>query len=65
MIWRDAPRMPKVDTFSYASEDDTAFKRLVIQVIERMSGQPELKRLYLEHQNDPRPGEKLLERGGP
>src|SRR5260221_6220535 len=51
--------MPKVDTFSYASEEDTAFKRLVIQAIEHMSGQPELKRLYLEHQNDPRPGESF------
>jgi len=51
--------MPKVDTFSYASEEDAPLKRLVIQVIERISGQPELKRLYLEHQNDPRPGESF------
>lgn len=51
--------MPKVDTFSYASDEDSALKRLVIQVIERISGQPELKRLYLEHQNDPRPGESF------
>ena len=51
--------MPKVDTFSYASEEDSAVKRLVIQIIERISGQPELKRLYLEHQNDPRPRESF------
>lgn len=46
-----------VDEFSYASPEDPAFKRLVIQVIERISGQPELKRMYLEHQNKPIPGE--------
>jgi putative hemolysin len=51
--------MPKVDTFSYASEEDSAFRRLVIQVIERVSGQPKLKRLYLENQSDPRPGESF------
>jgi putative hemolysin len=49
--------MAKVDEFSYASPDDPAFKRLVIQLIERISGQPELKRMYLEHQNHPKPGE--------
>ena len=51
--------MPKVDEFSYASEEDGAFKRSVIQIIERISGQPTLKRLYLEHQNNPQPGESF------
>ena len=51
--------MAKVDEFSYASEEDGVFKRSVIQIIERMSGQPKLKRLYLEHQNDPKPGESF------
>ncbi|MBI1211025.1 MAG: glycerol acyltransferase [Alphaproteobacteria bacterium] len=51
--------MAKVDEFSYASEDDSPFRRMVIQVIERMSGQPHLKRLYLEHQNHPEPGESF------
>lgn len=51
--------MAKVDEFSYASPDDPAFKRLVIQLIERISGQPELKRMYLEHQNHPKPGENF------
>ncbi|MBL9096528.1 MAG: 1-acyl-sn-glycerol-3-phosphate acyltransferase, partial [Alphaproteobacteria bacterium] len=53
--------MAKVDEFSYASPDDPAFKRLVIQLIERISGQPELKRMYLEHQNHPKPGETFWE----
>ncbi len=51
--------MAKVDEFSYASPEDPAFKRLVIQMIERISGQPELKRMYLEHQNHPKPGESF------
>lgn len=52
---------PEVDEFSYASPEDPRFKRLVIQAIERMSGQPELKRMYLEHQNHPIPGETFWE----
>ena len=53
--------LPEVDEFSYASPEDPAFKRLVIQLIERMTGQPRLKRMYLEHQNTPRPGESFWE----
>ncbi len=51
--------MAKVDEFSYASEEDSAFRRMVIQVVERLSGQPHLKRLYLEHQNAPPPRESF------
>lgn len=51
--------MAEVDEFSYASPDDPRFKRLVIQLVERISGQPELKRMYLEHQNHPIPGESF------
>jgi putative hemolysin len=57
-----APRkkqLPEVDEFSYASPEDPRFKRLVIQLIERITGQPELKRMYLEHQNNPKPGESF------
>jgi len=57
-----APRkkqLPEVDEFSYASPEDQRFKRLVIQLIERITGQPELKRMYLEHQNNPKPGESF------
>jgi putative hemolysin len=53
--------MAEVDEFSYASPEDPRFKRLVIQAVERMSGQPELKRMYLEHQNHPLPGESFWE----
>ena len=50
---------PEVDEFSYASSEDPRFKRLVIQLVERISGQPDLKRMYLEHQNHPVPGESF------
>ena len=53
--------LPIVDEFSYASPEDPRFKRLIIQLIERISGQPELKRMYLEHQNHPVPGESFWE----
>jgi putative hemolysin len=55
------PKKPVVDEFSYASPEDPRFKRFVIQIIERMSGQPELKRMYLEHQERPVPGESFWE----
>jgi len=53
--------VPEVDEFSYASPEDPRFKRMVIQLIERITGQPELKRMYLEHQNQPVPGETFWE----
>lgn len=49
--------MDKVDTFSYASPEDPLFRRWVIRMIEIMTGQPKLKRLYLENQTHPVPGE--------
>ena len=49
--------MDKVDTFSYASPEDPLFRRWVIRAIEVMTGQPKLKRLYLENQTNPVPGE--------
>lgn len=61
MIWDAKTHMAEVDEFSYASPDDPRFKRLVIQLIERISGQPELKRMYLKHQNHPVPGESFWE----
>lgn len=45
--------------FSYASADDPALRRLTIQAIERLTGQPRLKRLYLENQRRPRFGESF------
>lgn len=43
--------------FSYASPDDGPFKRLAIRTIEKATGQPHLRRLYLQHRRAPRPGE--------
>ena len=51
--------MDKVDTFSYASPEDPLFRRWVIRAIEIMTGQPKLKRLYLENQTNPVPGESF------
>jgi hypothetical protein len=38
------------DPFSYAAAGDPLFKRLAIRLIERMTGQPQLRRLYREYQ---------------
>lgn len=43
--------------FSYATPEHTLLKRLVIQMVERLTGQPRLKRLYLEHRLNPIPDE--------
>jgi len=48
-----------IDTFSYAAPDDPRFKRLVIRVIERVTGQPYLKWLYDENRTNPVPGESF------
>ncbi len=51
--------MADLDEVSYASPDDPPIKRLIIRAIERVSGQPELKRMYLERKNQPVPGESF------
>jgi putative hemolysin len=51
--------MTEIDDISYASPGDPFFKRLVIRAIERASGQPELKRMYLERKHHPIPGESF------
>jgi putative hemolysin len=43
--------------FSYASADDPALRRIAIRTIERLTGQPRLKRMYLANQRHPRVGE--------
>jgi putative hemolysin len=43
--------------FSYASANDPALRRIAIRTIERLTGQPRLKRMYLAHQRHPRVGE--------
>ncbi|HXM00596.1 MAG TPA: lysophospholipid acyltransferase family protein [Rhizomicrobium sp.] len=47
------------DSFSYASADDPRLKRFLIRLIERMTGQPRLKRLYDDHRANPVPGESF------
>lgn len=39
-----------LETFTYAAPTDSKARRMVIRVVERMTGQPHLKRLYLEFQ---------------
>jgi putative hemolysin len=40
------------DEFSYAAPSDAPLKRFVIRLIERMTGQPRLRRLYRQYQQD-------------
>jgi len=53
------PTSKQIESFSYATEEDPRFKRLMIRAIERMTGQPYLKRLYDEHRANPVPGESF------
>jgi putative hemolysin len=48
-----------VDTFSYATPDDPWVKRVIIRAVEVLTGQPTLKRMYLENQARPVPGESF------
>ncbi len=50
-----------IDTFSYAAPEDPKLKRFLIRLIERMTGQPKLKRIYDAHRAEPVPGRELLE----
>jgi putative hemolysin len=43
------------DPFSYAAPGDPLFKRLIIRLVERMTGQPRLKRIYQEYKAAPAP----------
>ncbi|MDF1793452.1 MAG: lysophospholipid acyltransferase family protein [Thalassobaculaceae bacterium] len=52
-----AAALPELPYFSYASEEHPFLKRLVIQAVEKMTGQPRVKRLYLEHRLNPVPDE--------
>src|SRR5581483_8142547 len=40
------------ETFSYAAPDDPPLKRLTIRLIERMTGQPRLKRIYRQYRSE-------------
>ncbi|HLW90676.1 MAG TPA: lysophospholipid acyltransferase family protein [Roseiarcus sp.] len=45
--------------FSYAERSDPPVKRNLIRLVEKATGQPTLKRLYLENQRRPRPKESF------
>ena len=45
--------------FSYATPEDPPVKRGLIRLIEKSTGQPRLKALYLHNQNHPRPNESF------
>src|SRR5579872_4340170 len=47
------------ENFSYATPEDPKLKRLLIRAVERMTGQPYLKRLYEDHQAHSVPGESF------
>jgi len=47
--------------FSYVSPDDSALRRVTIRTIERLTGQPRLKRIYPDNQRCPRAGESIWE----
>ena len=45
--------------FSYAAPSDPPVKRGIIRLVERATGQPELKRLYVQNQRYPRAHESF------
>jgi len=49
----------QTENFSYATNEDPKLKKLLIRVIEKMTGQPYLKRLYEDHRVNPVPGESF------
>jgi putative hemolysin len=46
--------------FSYAAASDPPVKRGLIRLVERATGQPVLRRLYLENRRSPRPAETFF-----
>ena len=45
--------------FSYAAPNDPPVKRGIIRLVERATGQAELKRLYVQNQRHPRAHESF------
>jgi len=45
------------EIFSYAAPDDALLKRVTIRLIERMTGQPRLKRIYHAYRDDAAPSD--------
>lgn len=46
------PQPIQEETFTYAAPTDSAARRMVIRAVERSTGQPHLKRLYLQFQQE-------------
>lgn len=53
--------MPVTIDFSYSQAAETRMKRLLVHAVERVTGQPRLKRLYFENQKTPDPNESFWE----
>ena len=47
--------------FSYANASDPPLKRGVIRLVETATGQPRLKKMYLDNQRHPRPNENFFQ----
>ncbi len=47
--------------FSYATASDPPLKRGVIRLVEKATGQPRLKKLYMDNQRFPRPNENFFQ----
>ena len=58
-IRRKASRMDKY-LFSYATASDPPIKRGLIRLVEKATGQPKLKRMYVHNQRFPRVGRDFL-----
>src|SRR5260370_40983503 len=50
--------------FSYAAASDPPLKRSLIRLVERATGQPKLKRMYVENQRFPRADESFWQAAG-
>ena len=46
--------------FSYAAASDPPIKRGLIRLVEKATGQPKLKRMYVQNQRFPRAGESFF-----
>ncbi len=59
MIRRTGPKTSLMDKylFSYATVSDPPIKRGLIRLVEKATGQPKLKRMYVHNQRFPRSGE--------
>ncbi len=55
----DCPPTTDDYLFSYAAPTDSPFKRRLIRFVERATGQPTLKRLYLANRRNPRSNESF------